>query len=410
MAVLFSDINVDSHHHSFAHSTVLAHFYSYETLKAAYQIIPADSRSALIQEVETLCQNAGIVPGQEPLDCGFDSVIDSTAPSNISEAFGRKNNKQYEPLDDRAIRDSFLRFFCSILGGYERFLVVPDADFLISGNDWFDSSKFIAASVPSSTPFLNTLVGTQLFQSFIQRRTEASDVHCMLFDECLVEYHSSKVPYGVFGDGDLLVDQCATEPDDPLLDEVSSFMASSEVDDKQFPNDNDAATQASSGYAETTISATSVDAEASTFAINASGDIVTMPSVSGLPLNARFMYCVNGQPSFPTSFDLDYFFPKEPEVLATDSSEVPPPILTRSERERDEANRMCNMTISRRVPQKQHRCLWQLPKYMVRGLNACRSISFVSTASHQLDIHHSIIGLTILWSLANVHTKPIMPI
>eukprot|EP00970_Alexandrium_tamarense_P018094 scaffold13318_cov193-Alexandrium_tamarense.AAC.6 len=364
MAVLFSDINVDSHHHSFAHSTVLAHFYSYETLKAAYQIIPADSRSALIKEVETLCQNAGIVPGQEPLDCGFDSVIDSTAPSNISEAFGRKNNKQYEPLDDRAIRDSFLRFFCSILGGYERFLVVPDADFLISGNDWFDSSKFIAASVPSSTPFLNTLVGTQLFQSFIQRRTEASDVHCMLFDECLVEYHSSKVPYGVFGDGDLLVDQCATEPDDPLLDEVSSFMASSEVDDKQFPNDNDAATQASSGYAETTISATSVDAEASTFAINASGDIVTMPSVSGLPLNARFMYCVNGQPSFPTSFDLDCFFPKEPEVLATDSSEVPPPILTRSERERDEANRMCNMTISRRVPQKQHRCLWQLPKYM----------------------------------------------
>lgn len=148
-----------------------------------------------MEEIETLCQDAGIMPGQEPLDyTGIDSAIDSNiVPSNMANNFGK--HKQHEPLDDRAVRDNFLRFFCSILGGYERFLVVPDADFLTSGNEWFNSSKFLAAaSAPTASnsnnnrvPYLSTLVETQLFSSFIQRRTEASDVHLVLFDECLAE-------------------------------------------------------------------------------------------------------------------------------------------------------------------------------------------------------------------------------
>ena len=360
-------------------------------MKAAYQIIPAESRSILIKEVETLCQDAGIVPGQEPLDYGIDSAIDySTVPSNMAENFGKDKQQQhhYEPLDDRAVRDNFLRFFCSILGGYERFLVVPDADFLTSGNEWFDSSKFPAAAPSNRTPFLSALVDTQLFQSFIQRRTEASDVHCMLFDECLAEYHSSTVPYGrlsggdssgsqVDGDGgsqqqpyvsyNLLVDQCATEPDLHLDDDESSFLANrSEVYSKMFGHDNDTATQASSVYAESTISDTPSLLDKDTpFAINASGDIVTIPSTAHLPPNAMYLYCVDGNPSFPTKFDRRHFLPKEPEFLATESSEVPPPILTRSERVQEDAIRLCNMTVSRRGPQKQHRCLWQLAKFMV---------------------------------------------
>ncbi|KAL3782651.1 hypothetical protein HJC23_010160 [Cyclotella cryptica] len=322
----------------------------YETLKAAYQIIPSDSRSVLVKEVEFLCQSAGIVPGQEPLDYGVDSAIDSTVPSNLAESFGKSTNHTNEPLDDRAIRDCFLRFFCSILGGYERFLVVPDADFLISGNDWFDSSKFLAAAPSARVPFLRSLVETQLFQSFIQRRTEASDVHCVLFDECLVEYHSSKIPHGLRGNGDLLVDQCATELDTLWNEDETSFIAKSEVDDKSLSH-SDTATQVSFDW----------DVP---FALNSSGDIVTIPSVLGLPANARFVYCVDGLPSFPTRFNRSYFLPKEPESLSDDSKESHAPILTRSEREREEALRSLNMTISRRGPQKQHRCLWQLPKFM----------------------------------------------
>ena len=47
-------------------------------------------------------------------------------------------DEEVDELDDRAVRDCFLRFFCSILGGYERFLLVPDIDFLISGNEVCD--------------------------------------------------------------------------------------------------------------------------------------------------------------------------------------------------------------------------------------------------------------------------------
>ena len=345
----------------------------YETLKAAYQIIPS-SRTFLIKEIEALCQDAGIVPGQEPLDYGVDSAIDSSAPSNM-EMFGKHKENNYEPLDDRAVRDNFLRFFCSILGGYERFLVVPDADFLTSGNEWFDAPKFLSIASPSRKPFLGALVETQLWQSFIQRRTEASDVHCVLFDECLAEYHSSNVPYGRLsgnqmiseGEGELeyslLVDQCATEPDLLLDDDESSFLARSEIYNKSFGNDNDTSTQASSGYAESAISDTSLDRDAS-FAINASGDIVTIPSTSHLPPGARYLYCIDTNPSFPTAFKRQYFLPKEPDTLAAETSEAPAPILMRSEREREEAIRLCNSTVSRKGPQKQHRCLWQLAKFM----------------------------------------------
>lgn len=343
----------------------------YETLKSAYQIIPSEPRSQLIREIDALCQDAGIVAGQEPLDYGAESVIDTTTDVIAENIFGKTSNQQcQQPLDDRAVRDNFLRFFCSILGGYERFLVVPDADFLTSGDDWFDSSKFVAASPSSRRPFLSALVETQLFQSFIQRRTEASDVHCMLFDECLAEYHSSTIPYGRLNDGpgdyDLLVDQCATEPD--LLvdgDEGSSFANRSDAYNKSVGNDNDTATQASSGYAESMISdSQSLDNDAQ-FETNTSGDIVTIPSTVHLPPNAIYMYGADGNPSFPTKFHISRFLPKEPEMLPAESSssEVPPPILTRSEREQEEAIRQCNMTISKQGPQKQHRCLWQLPKY-----------------------------------------------
>ena len=370
-------------------------------MKAAYQIIPAEPRSLLIREVEILCQDAGLVPGQEPLDDSIDSTINYTAtvPSVTAGTNSGKSldgHHRLKPLDDRAVRDSFLRFFCSILGGYERFLVVPDADFLTSGDEWFDSSKFLATAASSRIncgPFLSGLVETQLFQSFIQRRTEASDVHCMFFDECLAEYHSSTLPYGrLSGSGDssgsqiddedrgaqqkqqtytsyyLLADQCATEPDLLIEDDESSFLTNKLDLHKSFGHaDNETATQASSGYESIISDTPSLLFDKDTpFAINASGDIVTIPSTAHLPPDATFSYCVNGNPSFPTKFDQRYFLPKEPsEFLATELSKLPPPILTRSEREREEAIRRCNVTVSRQGPQKQHRCLWQLPKFMV---------------------------------------------
>lgn len=348
----------------------------YEVLKAAYQIIPSEPRTMLIKEVEALCQDAGLVPGQEPLDCGVDAAIDSTVPPNVTEALRRKSMVHKPPLDDRGIRDCFLRFFCSILGGYERNLVVPDADYLTSGNDWFDSSKFLSASSGNARPFLSTLVETQLFQSFIQRRTEASDVHCMFFDECLIDFYSSTEPYGRLNAApptedmprlayDLLVDQCCTERDQVVDDGDSSIFARSDLFEKSIFAGGDSETQATSGYAESTISDTSsLDRDGGSIAVNSTGDLVTMPSTAHL-LNEKFNYCANSSPSFPTRFDDALFLPREPDSLATELSEVPPPILIRSDREREESTRVCNSTVSRSGPQKQHRCLWQLAKFMV---------------------------------------------
>lgn len=346
----------------------------YETLKAAYQIIPSEPRSMLIKEIEALCADAGIVPGQEPLDSGVDSAIDVTCPRSPVES-SSKEKQNLLPFDDRAVRDNFLRFFCSILGGYERFLVVPDADFLVSGNDWFDCSKFIATATSDRVPFLNAFVKTQMFQSFIQRRTEASDVHCMLFDECVAEFHSSTIPFGRLGDdvahvlGDdgkkhlvynLLVDECATEPD-ILVDDDESPGISGFHSNKSF---DDASTQTTSRSYEESIITSETDKD-SIFAVNRSGDIVTVPSAAHLNPNAGYVYCLDGSPSFPTKLDRELFLPKEPHVLAADTTKVAFSTLIRSERERQDANRLFNMTISKRGgTQKRHRCLWQLPKFM----------------------------------------------
>jgi DENN domain-containing protein 4 len=172
----------------------------YDVLSAVWDLIPHKSRNALVSELETLCRDAKIVDGQEPLD----SLADEAFLVDLSDAVDGYdiNLENRDPLDDRAVRDAFLRFFCSVLGGYEQFLVVPDADFLVSGNEWFDAKGFLASVPAERASYLGALVSTQLFQSFIQKRTEASDIHCMLFDECLVEYHSTTIPYGRLG-GDL---------------------------------------------------------------------------------------------------------------------------------------------------------------------------------------------------------------
>ena len=162
-----------------------------DIINSTWEILPRTARSELVKELQVLCSDAGINDGQEPLDSQYDSAFEvALSDAIVDDDIDILNTSaDKEPLDDRAFRDAFLRFFCKVLGGYERFLVVPDADFLVSGNEWFDSQGFLASVRSDRASYLGALVSTQLFQSFIQRRTEASDVHCLLFDECMEEYH-----------------------------------------------------------------------------------------------------------------------------------------------------------------------------------------------------------------------------
>jgi hypothetical protein len=376
-------------------------------LKSSWGVIPPGPRSVLVSEIETLCRDAGIAPGQEPLDSQIDSAFDASAPASLVEDEGTTGD-QREPLDDRAIRDAFLRFFCSILGGYERYLVVPDVDFLISGNEWFDAKGFLSSASEEKAPFLGSLVSTQLFQSFIQRRTEASDVHCLLFDECLAEFHSSPVPYGRLG-GDvetvrspdsekpqilysLLVDQSATEPYLPIAND-KSFDAGSDTDSSSYQ------------IAKGSLSTVDVSDKLSIsknpdFALNSTGDWVTVPSRQDLTPGLRFIYCVDGNPSFPDKLNSELYLPKQPESWLVEMSEAAAPLLARSDKEVEDAERRRRQATSHRGLQSQRRCLWQLPKLMVStnrlGIWDCRI-----TSSSQIFLA----GLPLSWFMALVYTS-----
>ena len=335
----------------------------YEVLKAVWRVIPPGPRSMLVSEIETLCRDAGIVPGQEPLDSQIDSAFDaSVATVSLVENVNDGGHALREPLDDRAIRDSFLRFFTSVLAGYERFLVPPDLDFKTSGSEWFDTQGFLSAASEEQAPYLGSLVATQLFQLFIQRRTESSDVHCLLFDECLVEYHSSPIPYGRLGgdvetvpslaDGppqmlySLLVDQCCAESQQQPRG--GSFDHDADTSDiMNTPSENDLRLASRDMF------------------VNEYGDLVTTPTRIDIPQSSRFVYFSDGNPCFPQKLNADYFYPSEPDSLLVEISETPLPLLTRTEREVEEALRRRKIATSYRGLRNHSRCLWQLPKLMV---------------------------------------------
>lgn len=379
----------------------------------------------LVSELETLCRDADIVPGQEPLDSLVDSAFDATLPSGLVEDFDLipDHHKSREPLDDRAIRDAFLRFFCSVLGGYERYLVVPDADFLISGNEWFDTSEFLSSAPKENAAYLNSFVSTQLFQSFIQRRTEDSDLRIAMFDECLAEFHSAPMPYGRLG-GDvetvlssdsshphmlysLLVDQSASAPfnslptgnipGSALQDESNIRMTNNNGDElSQDGGGSDFDTSSSFSLGKPSLSAVTDISERlihrgtmdssdllsiknSESVMTPTGDVITAPPRTDLPVGIQFIYCVDGNPCFPHRLNKRLFLPREPDSWLVEMSKTAPaPSLARSEREVDEANRRRKSAISYRGFQAQKRCLWQLPKLMVGYLSSGRC-SFCSS-------------------------------
>ncbi len=337
-------------------------------MKNRWDIIPSDLRSDLVSEIKTLCCDADIEPGQEQidlhLDIGYDENLTLAFAEELKDHHHEDEDEEYKKVlfDERALRDCFLRFFCSILGGYERFLLVPDMDFLISGNEWFDTEGFLASVSTNKRLYLNAFVSTQMFQSFIQKRTEASDVHCLLFDECISEFHSSKVSYGRMAshhknatnvqqsysripEYNLLVDQCATELPDLIGSDTTSCADTSL--NTSFNN------------------LSGIDGNNFTTATY-SGDIVTAPSHQNLPPGNQYVYCIDGNPSFPHKFDKSLFFPSEPDELSAHFAEISVPVLTRSDRELDDTRRREKMIMSHRGMRKPRRCLWQLPKIMVR--------------------------------------------
>lgn len=168
----------------------------------------------------------------------------------------------------------------------------------------------------------------------------------------------------------LLVDQSAAETQTTIGTE-RSFDA-----DSRPGSDTD-----SSGHhlIKSFLSASSVSdrmVKQSDFAVNASGDWVTVPSRHDLTQGIRFIYCVDGNPTFPDRLNPSSYLPRQPESWLVEMSTVPTPMLTRSDKEVEEADRRRKVATSYRGLQSQRRCLWQLPKLMVRNRI---SLSIVTT-------------------------------
>jgi len=334
-----------------------------ETIGSAWDVIPSKSRTTLVSELEALCGDANIVDGQEPLDSLFDSSFDVALSSAVND-LGIVGSTDVTLFDDRCVRDSFLRFFCSILGGYEQCLVVPDADFLVSGNEWFDAKTFLAMVPSHHSAYVNALVATQLFQSFIQRRTEASDVHCLLFDDCLQKFHSNPVPYGRLGSDlievnnpgpdehrymySLLVDQCAAlEHNTPAV-----------IRNKSFDTEGEVSMNASK------VSLSGTYGTCAETQVNADGDLISAPTLQELPPGGSFSYIVGGLPSFPDTLCNNYFLPSQPNTFHMDTADSSGSVLTRSPAELEDCNRRKRSAVSQNSNKSQSRCLWQLPKLL----------------------------------------------
>lgn len=343
----------------------------FEIIQSIWDILPKSSRANLVGEIEALCRDAQIVDGQEPLDSLLDSAFYTDLPDAV-DGFGVSNAPAKEPLDDRAIRDSFLRFFCSILGGYDRFLVVPDADFLVSGNEWFDTKGYLASVSAERAPFLSSFVATQLFQSFIQRRTEASDVQCLLFDECITEYHSTVVPYGRLG-GDVEVVPASDDGQQPrlmyslLVDQSSAsttgYDQGSIALNRSMDSEADSSFSLNISRASASVADTSI--RYSDSVVDESSSIIFFPSQQDLPVGKRYTYFVDGNPCFPYALRQNLFLPPEPHSYELEALPGSKPVLARSDRELEESFRGRRIATSYRgFQKKQRRCLWQFPKLM----------------------------------------------
>lgn len=342
-----------------------------EVLKSSWGIIPPGPRSNLVAELETLCRDASIVPGQEPLDSLVDPAFEATMPSTPVQDVGTLTKEHKESLDDRCIRDAFLRFFCAVLGGYERYLVVPDADFLVSGNEWFDAKGFLAAASEEKAAFLGMLVSTQLFQAFIQRRTEASDMRCLLFDECMSEFHSTPIPYGRLG-GDVETITVDDQENSQLLysllvDQSASGGGQMIVNDKSFDGETSRpGSDADSSGLHYVKKSDTFDSHTACpeISANATGDLITVPSRSGLAPATRYIYCIDGNPIFPDRLNPNAYLPRQPESWLVEINTAPTPMLTRSDKEIEESDRRRKIATTYRGLPTQRRCLWQLPKLM----------------------------------------------
>ena len=161
-------------------------------LPVTFKSLPAKLRQTLQTRWTMTLAEADILPGS-----GFSSNPDHDLDfPGLSTATHTAHHQKCTPLNDRAIRDAALCFMLSLMKGYRDNLVVPD---LHHGyREIFNKRAFLDQCLDKANrSFVVKMMGTQLFSSFIQRRTEASDPHLLFFDHCMTSYAHDPEAWGV---------------------------------------------------------------------------------------------------------------------------------------------------------------------------------------------------------------------
>ena len=153
-------------------------------LPVTFKSLPAKLRETLQVRWMLSLAEAELVPGS-----GFasnpDHDLDFPGMSTATPCHQKRR-----PLNDRAIRDAALCLMLSLLKGYRDHLVVPELNH--GYREIFAKQAFLNQCVDKANrSFMVKMMGTQLFSSFIQRRTEASDPHLLFFDHCMASYTPS---------------------------------------------------------------------------------------------------------------------------------------------------------------------------------------------------------------------------
>jgi len=164
-----------------------------------YHILPPEPANILLRRLRFLITKADItVRSEAALKAADAAYTFAPTPDLVDD--------EREPLDDKAVRGAFLCFQCEIMEGYTDHLITPDADWMISSNQWFDFNGFMAARPPELAPFFERLTQSQLFSSFVQGRTSSGSYTYVYFDRCLEVLRNEKSAFTA-ADRTILLDE-----------------------------------------------------------------------------------------------------------------------------------------------------------------------------------------------------------
>ncbi len=146
--------------------------------------------SNILKPITTFIVQEGVVDKRRALDTSPESGNDSLKNKKRSIALSRGRQKSpvgIVSVDGPEIRETFLRFFVSLLRRYKE-CMLKSSDFTDSRRSGFNDGAFLKLHPESDVPFLTKLLQSQMFARFVEDRIKNPDMNEVKFlDEKIIE-------------------------------------------------------------------------------------------------------------------------------------------------------------------------------------------------------------------------------